>query len=86
MFGGIEENVKLECNNNLVGVIIDRFGKDIMIIPADDEHFRINVDIEVSKQFLAWIIGLGEGVKVLSPESVVEMMRTEARRLMEQYK
>lgn len=85
MFGGTEENVKLVCKNNLVGVIIDRFGKDAMIIPTDDEHFRINVDVEVSQQFIAWVIGLGEGVKVLSPESVVEMMRTEARRLMEQY-
>jgi predicted DNA-binding transcriptional regulator YafY len=86
MFGGTEENVRLECKNNLVGVIIDRFGKDAMIIPSDGEHFRINVDVEVSQQFLAWVIGLGEGVKELSPEHVVEMMRTEAKRPMEQYK
>ena len=86
MFGGTEVNVKLECKNELIGVIIDRFGKDTMIIPSDGEHFRINVDVEVSQQFLAWIIGLGEGVKVLSPEHVVEMMRAEAKRLMEQYK
>lgn len=86
MFGGIEENVRLECNNKLVGVIIDRFGKEAMIISTDSEHFRINVDVEVSQQFLAWIIGLGAGVKVISPEHVVEMMRTEAKRLMEQYK
>lgn len=85
MFGGTEEKVRLECKNSLVGVIIDRFGKDAMIIPADDEHFRINVDVEVSKQFLAWVIGLGEGARILSPESVVEMMRIEARRLMGQY-
>ena len=85
MFGGKEEKVRLECKNDLVGVIIDRFGKDAMIIPTDDEHSRINVDVEVSQQFLAWVIGLGEGAKILSPEFVVEMMRIEARRLMEQY-
>ena len=85
MFGGTEENIKLECDNNLVGVIIDRFGKDTMIIPTDSEHFRINVDVEVSQQFLAWVIGLGAGAKVISPGHVVEMMRNEARRLMEQY-
>lgn len=86
MFGGTEENVRLECKNYLVGVIIDRFGKDTMIIPTDGERFRINVDVEVSQQFLAWVIGLGEGAKILSPEHVVEMMRTEVRILMEQYK
>lgn len=50
-----------------------------MIIPSDSEHFRINVDVEVSQQFLAWVIGLGAGAKILSPEHVVEMMRNEAR-------
>lgn len=85
MFGGAQEKVKLECKNDLAGVIIDRFGKDIMIIPSDEHHFRINVDVEVSQQFLAWIIGLGEGVKILSPDCVVDMMRKEAGRLMEMY-
>jgi len=84
--GGTEENVKLECTNNLVGVIIDRFGKDATIIPVDSEHFTISVEVEVSQQFLAWIVGLGAGEKVVSPENVVDMMRKEAKRLMEQYK
>lgn len=85
MFGGSEENVKLECSNDLVGVIIDRFGKEVTIIPVDGEHFTINVDIEVSQQFLAWVVGLGAGAKVVLPENVVDMMREETKRLMEQY-
>ena len=85
MFGGSEENVKLECSNDLVGVIIDRFGKDVTIIPVDGEHFTINVDIEVSQQFLAWVVGLGAGAKVVSPENVVDMMKKEAKKLMNQY-
>jgi predicted DNA-binding transcriptional regulator YafY len=78
--------LSLECSNNLVGVIIDRFGKETTIIPSDSEHFTINVDIEVSQQFLAWVVGLGAGAKVVSPENVVEMMREEGKRLVEQYK
>ena len=86
MFGGIEENVKLECSNNLVGVIIDRFGKESTIIPLDNEHFTISVAVKVSQQFFAWVIGLGAGAKIVAPENVVEQMRQEAIRLMEQYK
>ena len=52
MFGGKERTVKLLVKNNLAGVIIDRFGKDVMMIPADNEHFTVSVDIHVSKQFL----------------------------------
>ena len=60
MFGGKERTVKLLVKNNLAGVIIDRFGKDVMMIPADNEHFTVSVDIHVSKQFLGWVFSLGE--------------------------
>ena len=85
MFRGKETSVKMLVNNSLAGVIIDRFGKDVMMIPEDEEHFRVNVDVHVSKQFLGWVFSLGEAVKIIGPDEVVEQMRGEARRLMEQY-
>ena len=72
-------------NNSLAGVIIDRFGKDVMMIPEDEDQFRVNVDVHVSKQFLGWVFSLGEAVKIIGPDEVVEQMRGEVRRLMEQY-
>ena len=85
MFRGKETSVKMLVNNSLAGVIIDRFGKDVMMIPEDEDHFRVNVDVHVSKQFLGWVFSLGEAVKIIGPDEVVEQMRGEARRLMEQY-
>ena len=66
--------------------MIDRFGKDVSIIRIDDKRFAVNVEVAVSKQFLAWIIGLGEGVKIVSPSIVVKMMNDEIDRLIRQYK
>ena len=85
MFRGKETSVKMLVNNSLAGVIIDRFGKDVMMIPEDEDHFRVNVDVHVSKQFLGWVFSLGEAVKIIGPDEVVEQMRGEVRRLMEQY-
>ena len=85
MFDGKEQNVKLECENAFAGVIIDRFGKDVTIRKKDDEHFTANVDVAVSRQFLGWIIALGKGVKIIGPESVVDRMKEEISRLVEQY-
>ena len=85
MFGGREEKVKLLVENTLAGVIIDRFGKDIMLIPSDEEHFTVNVDVHVSTQFFGWIISLGERVKILGPEEVVAQMKEEIQRLARQY-
>lgn len=85
MFGGNEERVKLRVKNSLAGVIIDRFGKDVMMIPEDDDHFTVNVEVHVSPQFFGWIISLGENVKIISPESVISELREEIFRLKQQY-
>lgn len=86
MFGGREQSVKLLVDNSLAGVIIDRFGKDVMMIPADGDRFTVNVTVMVSRQFLGWIFSLGEKVKILGPEDVTEQMREEGERLQRQYK
>ncbi len=86
MYGGKEERVRIECDNSFAGVMIDRFGKDVSMIRLDDKRFVVNVEVAVSRQFLAWIIGLGEGVKLTGPESVVKMMNEEIDRLVKQYK
>ncbi len=85
MFGGKEQKVKLLVKNELAGVMIDRFGKDIMMIPKDEKHFTVNVDVRVSNQFLGWVFSLGNGVKIISPDEVVEQMKREVERLREQY-
>lgn len=85
MFDGNEENVKLDCKNSMAGVIIDRFGKDISFIPIDEEHFRVNVKVAVSRQFLSWVMGLGDGVIIAGPDSVIDMMKTEIQRLTRTY-
>ena len=85
MFGGEETKVTLEVHNSMVSVIIDRFGKDIYITPVDEEHFRTNVNVSVSSQFLGWIMSLGDKVRIVGPDEVVEQMKAEISRLMNQY-
>ena len=81
MFGGDVMQVSLEGRNDMVGVLIDRFGNDIMIVPGDGEHFTASVEVAVSRNFIGWIIGLGDGVRITGPESLVRQMQAEARRL-----
>lgn len=70
MFGGREETVTLLCGNSLAGVILDRFGRDVMMIPQGKEQFRISVPVAVSPQFFGWLAGLGTGIRILRPENV----------------
>ena len=85
MFSGEEETVKILCRNELAGVMIDRFGKDVMLVKVDAEHFYVNVKVAVSRQFLAWVIALGDGAKIIGPESVVLEVKKEIERLVGQY-
>ncbi|MDE6627718.1 MAG: WYL domain-containing protein [Lachnospiraceae bacterium] len=85
MFDGKEERVKIEFENRFSGVVIDRFGKDVVIRKSDEEHFIVTVDVAVSEQFLGWIFALGSGARIVGPESVVERMREQIRRESEMY-
>lgn len=69
MFTGNEQSVKLRFDNSLVGAVVDRFGKEIMLIPDGDGHFTVTVDVAISPQFYAWLFGFGTMVEILSPES-----------------
>lgn len=85
MYGGEDTRVVLQGENSIVGVIIDRFGKDIPIIPINADQFEAHVDVTVSPQFLGWIMSLGGVVKIVSPEEVVKEMRQVISKLSEQY-
>ncbi|MCD7824545.1 MAG: WYL domain-containing protein [Clostridiaceae bacterium] len=85
MYGGREEIVKLCCDNSLVGAIIDRFGKEVTIMKEDEQHFTVNVKVAVSKQFIHWVMALGDGAKIISPDSVVAEVKEEIHQLTKQY-
>ena len=86
MFSGIETNVTIQAENDKVGILIDRFGKDIPITPIDEDHFKTTVPVSVSNQFLGWIMSLGQGIQIIAPESVVQQMKNEIKRLKNQYR
>ena len=85
MFTGEETLVTLEAENHMVGVLIDRFGKDINITPVDDSHFKVNVTVNVSPQFLGWIVALGQGIRITGPDTVVQQIKDRIKQLDELY-
>ena len=74
MFGGEETEVSVQFENELAGVVFDRFGLDIPIIKTDKEHFICKVKVAVSPHFLSWIMSFGKRAKIVSPDYVVDEM------------
>ena len=70
MFGGKETPVRMEFENRFVGVVLDRFGQDVMLIPRDEKHFSMQTHISVSAKFVGRLASLGSGAVIISPENV----------------
>ena len=68
MFGGEEADVKLSVNNDMIGVIVDRFGADIIISPETEKTFTVNLRLILSPQFYAWLFGMENKIRIVSPE------------------
>ena len=69
----------------MAGILIDRVGQAIRIIPRKSGTFTAYVSVSVSPQFLGWVFSLGRDVRITGPEKVMQMMREEGIRLIEQY-
>lgn len=85
MYSGEATDVKLRFHRSLVNVVIDRFGKETMLIPDGEDHFVFTVKVAVSPMFLSWVIGFGNKAKVLYPQSVIDQCRRMCLETLEQY-
>ena len=84
MFSGREGKVRLRCANTMVGVMLDRFGPEVILVPDGPDHFTLTVEAVVSPQFFGWLFGLGDGVVLTSPDWAVEDYRSRLRAAAEQ--
>ena len=85
MFSGDSTDVKLRFHRSLVNVVVDRFGRDVLLIPDGEEHFVFTAQVAVSPMFLSWVIGFGSKAKILHPQSVVDACRQMCLEALEQY-
>ena len=85
MYSGEETTVKLRFHRSLINVVVDRFGRDILLIPEDEDHFVFTVHVAVSPMFLSWVIGFGKKAEILYPQSVIDQCRQLCQDAMGQY-
>ena len=85
MFAGSPQQVKLRFHKSLAGVIIDRFGKETMLVPDVDEHFTFMTEIVLSPVFYGWLAGFGDKAEILFPETVQNEFNALCRLALRQY-
>ena len=87
MFGKMESvMVDIEFRNDFVGIMIDRFGKEIPIRPAEKEGWsKTHVDVYISDQFYGWIFAMGGKVIITGPSKVTEDYKEKLKLQLNEY-
>ena len=85
MFSGSQESVKLRFDVSLVGSVIDRLGRDTIIIPEGENSFVVWTDVIISPRFYAWVFGFGDKAKILEPAAAVEGMKEHIKNVLTVY-
>ena len=75
MFSDNVQPVTMVFHNRLMNAVIDRFGREVMAMREDEDHFRITVNVAVSHQFYGWVFGLGNLARIVGPEHVKQGMK-----------
>lgn len=71
MFDGDRVKVKLQCKNELMKYVIDRFGESVETEFATDKSFFAYVDVALSPTFYSWVFKFGGNIRIHSPEKAL---------------
>lgn len=85
MFAGEEQTVVVHGENSLIGVVLDRFGKEVSVRSLDDGHFRARLNVAVSPQFFAWVSGLGTKLEIVEPKEVRTQYKAYLLEILQKY-
>ena len=72
MFGGELTDIKIRFDNSLIGVVVDRFSKNVFISLNSDSTFDMSTKVMLSPTFYGWLFGLKDKAKILSPQKAKE--------------
>lgn len=85
MFGGEETVVALRLPDRMLGVVLDRFGKEANIKKIEDSAFEVRVRVAVSEPFFGWLTGLGAEVTLTAPLEVAAEYEDYMKRILQKY-
>jgi len=85
MYSGEVVKATLEFDETLVSVVLDHFGSDTRLTPADNGRFTINVEVSNSPVFLGWMFQLGNKAEILEPQCLRGAMLEQGDSVREMY-
>ena len=85
MYSGEPKPIELICNNEILEVILDRFGDNVKIQKYDEKHFLIKTNAVVSDGLTKWVVQFGNRIKVKAPNDLIYSVRNIAEEILKNY-
>lgn len=85
MFSGEPTTVKFRFHRELANAVMDRFGRDTMLIPDGEDHFVFTAQVAVSPLFFGWLLGFGTKARILYPQWVIDQCTDLCQTILKQY-
>lgn len=76
MFAGDEVEVTLECRNDMMDDIIDRFGEEVETWSVSEETFYAKVSVTDSPNFYGWVFPFEGKIRIIGPEEIRDKYRS----------
>ena len=75
MYSGPEWKVTLRGRRDKAGLVWDRFGQDVILVPDGEDHFTVTLPVVISPQFFGWLMGLDGSLTLTAPKEAVQAYR-----------
>lgn len=85
MHGGELCEIEFSCNRKIAEQVLDRFGEKIFIKNVTAERFEFSVNAAISEALVTWIINFGENLTVKKPETLKNMIKERAQKVLSNY-
>lgn len=85
MYGGDLKRVVFEADKRIIDVIFDKFGSNIKMRELDSGKIHCTVEVQQSPIFINWCCSFGNQLKVISPPSTIQQIKSHLTETLELY-
>jgi hypothetical protein len=63
--------VVLEFDRSLIGVVYDKFGENVKMMPSGEDKIVATVKVRVSPTFWGWLFQFAKQMSIISPQHLI---------------
>lgn len=79
MYAGEAVDIVIEFNDNLIGVVFDKFGENTKMIRSGEHKCVATVKVQISPVFWGWLFQFAGEMKLLSPDHLIDEYKARAK-------